>query len=338
MRELLIETAQAGQRLDKFLARCLPEASKSFLYRMLRKKNITLNDKKAQGNELLSARDVVRVWFSDETYLRFAGREETPETLRGQYPYVPLEILYEDEHTIFINKPAGMLSQRTEGEERSVCEYLIGYLLHTGQIDGEDLKRFRPSVCSRLDRNTSGVVACGKTVAGLSALSELFRERTLHKYYTCIVEGEVSREKLLDAYLVKDEASNTVRVMEGPVSGAKRIVTRYVPLLHGQVLDGGGRAAAVTALEVLLITGRSHQIRAHLASDAHPIVGDMKYAPEASVRFFRRACQVRRQLLHCARLQLPGLAGPLAQLSGKVIAAPLPEDFLRVMPQLRGQP
>ena len=370
MKELCVSAAEAGQRLDKYLGRYLPLAEKSFLYKMLRKKNITLNAKKAQGNELVAVGDVVRIWFSDETYEKFSGQQNAAKeaVLEQAYPYIPLEILYEDAHVILINKPAGMLSQKAKDTDRSLCEYLIGYLLHSGQITPQDLVRFRPSVCNRLDRNTSGIVACGKTMAGLAALSELFRDRSLHKYYLCLVDGAVREEAKLDGYLIKDEKTNQVMISPEAGRDGKRIITYYRPLMsvdtrcdkskqqaRAGATDNGERirvsaadapkrmgAAAVdnsekkkvTALEVLLVTGRSHQIRAHLASDGHPIIGDPKYGSERLNEHYRRGYGTRRQLLHCMRVEMPKLEGALAGLSEKTIYAPVPEDFLRIMPQL----
>ena len=177
MKELCIGSNEAGQRLDKFLGKYMDQAPKSFLYKMLRKKNITLNGKKALGNEILSAGDTVKLFLSDETVSKFS-RSRTQETYkpksRGQG--TKLDILYEDEHTIFINKPAGMLSQKAAPGDVSLVEHLIAYLLESGQITEEELRTFRPSVCNRLDRNTSGIVAAGKTLAALQELRAMFRE------------------------------------------------------------------------------------------------------------------------------------------------------------------
>ena len=159
MKELEVKAQESGQRFDKYLSRYLKEAPKSFLYKMLRKKNITLNGKKASGNEKLEVNDKVQLFFSDETLEKFMGEEK--EVKKGS-----LEILYEDENVIFINKPAGMLSQKAKKEDVSLNEYLAGYLLDSGAMTKEDFRTFHPAVCNRLDRNTSGIVAAGKTMAG----------------------------------------------------------------------------------------------------------------------------------------------------------------------------
>ena len=273
MKELCIGSNEAGQRLDKFLGKYMDQAPKSFLYKMLRKKNITLNGKKALGNEILSAGDTVKLFLSDETVSKFS-RSRTQETYkpksRGQG--TKLDILYEDEHTIFINKPAGMLSQKAAPGDVSLVEHLIAYLLESGQITEEELRTFRPSVCNRLDRNTSGIVAAGKTLAALQELSAMFRERSLLKYYLCLVKGGIKESRRIKGYLTKDRLKNTVSVQKEKAEDAALIETEYRPVSSGE---------GVTLLEVHLITGKTHQIRAHLAAEGHPIAGDYKYGDRA---------------------------------------------------------
>ena len=190
MKEIIITSREAGQRLDKYLGKYLREAPKSFIYKMLRKKNITLNGKKADGSEKVQEQDVVRLYFAEDTLNKFTGIKEKQD--RKIWPCRKLDIIYEDEQVCLINKPAGMLSQKAKPEDVSLVEYFIGYLLQSGQITEQELARFQPSVCNRLDRNTSGIVAAGKTMAGLQELSRLFHDRTMHKYYRCLVKGQIA--------------------------------------------------------------------------------------------------------------------------------------------------
>ena len=189
MRELVISKYEAGQRFDKFLAKYMELAPKSFFYKMMRKKNITLNGKKAAGNEKLEKGDTVKLFLSEETIEGFREKKK-----RAVHTGAKLDILYEDEQVMLINKPAGMLSQKAEKGDISMVEHLISHLLDTGEVTEEMLKTFRPSLCNRLDRNTSGIVAAGKTLQGLQMLSGLFKERTLHKYYLCIVKGVIKKK------------------------------------------------------------------------------------------------------------------------------------------------
>ena len=320
MREIRIGENESGQRLDKFLLKYMSLAPKSFIYKMLRKKNITLNGKKAQGNEQLRQGDAVKLFLSDDTIGKFS------ETRTAGYAETELDILYEDKHTIFINKPAGMLSQKAAAEDVSLVEHLIAYLLKTGQISEEALATFRPSVCNRLDRNTSGIVAAGKSLAALQQLSAMFRERSLKKYYLCLVHGRVTEARRISGFLSKDERTNRVRVQRAgerrsPQKEEARIETEYRPLRSG---DG------VTLLEVHLITGKTHQIRAHLAAEGHPIIGDYKYGMRSVNDSFKREYGLSTQLLHSCRLCFPECTGALSELSGREITAPVPDLFRRI--------
>ena len=224
MKEFIIEENEAGQRFDKYLAKLLREAPKSFFYKMLRKKNITLNGKKATGNEKLLKGDTIKLFLSDETFDKFAGSSQAARA------YCELDIVYEDPDIIIINKPAGMLSQPADDGEPSLVEYLTGYLLKKGDLTEEQLKTFRPSVCNRLDRNTSGMVCAGKSLAGLQFLSRIFHDRTLHKYYICLTKGKIEKPDHIRGYLHKDKKTNKVIVSRQEFKDSLPIETKYRPL------------------------------------------------------------------------------------------------------------
>lgn len=312
MKEIVINENEAGQRLDKFLGKLLKEAPASFYYKMLRKKNIVLNGKKATGNEKLTAGDSVKLFLSDETFEKFAGKRQTND-LAASVPNIALEIVYEDHDVLAINKPAGMLSQKAKKEDISANEYILQYLLESGTITRESLHTFKPSVCNRLDRNTSGILIAGKTLNGLQQMSKAFRERSMEKYYLAIVAGHISKPRRIEGFLKKDEKNNQVTILSEPSNDAKPIITEYRPLkLVGQV----------TLLEVHLITGRSHQIRAHLASIGHPVIGDTKYGNPRLNREFLKNAGVTHQLLHAYRLFLA---------DGTKIQADAPKEFERAL-------
>lgn len=316
MKQFIIGENEAGQRFDKYLAKLLKEAPKSFFYKMMRKKNITLNGKKATGNEKLSRGDEVKLFLSDETFEKFAGNTEVAKAV------CRLDIIYEDEDILLINKPAGMLSQPSDSREASLVEYVIGYLLEKGEITGESLKTFKPAVCNRLDRNTSGIVAAGKSLAGLQELSALFHDRTIHKDYLCLVENVIKNENYIKGYLHKVEKCNKVVIYDSKTEDALPIETFYTPW---------GDNGRVTLLKVRLITGRTHQIRAHLAGIGHPIAGDGKYGREAFNRSLREKYLLRHQLLHAYRLEFPEMKGKLERLSGRVFTAALSETFFHII-------
>lgn len=319
MRELTVKPNEAGQRLDKFLSKYMPLAPKSFFYKMMRKKNITLNGKKAAGQERLSEGDRIKFFLSDETVEKF--REKESSIYRHIVPETDLDILYEDKHIIFINKPAGMLSQKASKSDVSLVEYLISYMMERGQISEEELHTFHPSVCNRLDRNTSGIVAAGKTLAALQELSAMFRERRLKKYYLCLVAGKILTGGHISGFLTKNLKANRVSFSEKRTDGALPIETEYRPLCVGE---------DVTLLEVHLITGKTHQIRAHMASQGHPIIGDYKYGDRKINDRYRTEYGLSSQLLHSVRLCIPKSSGTLEALSGKMITAPLPNLFLKI--------
>lgn len=324
MREIRITENEAGQRLDKLLAKYLKEAPKSFLYKMLRKKNITLNGKKASGAEKLFQGDVVKLFLSDETIGKFSGREECIRPGRRE----SLDILYEDSHILLLNKPVGMLSQKAREQDVSAVEHLIGYLLDSKALTEQELKTFRPSVCNRLDRNTSGILAAGKSLAGLQELSRFFKDRSIGKYYLCLVWGDVKRPESIKGYLVKDGLTNHVRISQKEMPEGVRIETEYRPLA-----SGGG----MTLLEVHLVTGKTHQIRAHLASQGHPILGDYKYGiPKVNDRY-QKQYGLKSQLLHAWRLQMPKSEGTLGYLSGREFRAPPPGLFRQICAEQLGR-
>ncbi len=313
MQTIIVNSNEAGQRLDKLLFKHFNEAPKSFVYRMLRKKNIVLNGKKSTGADKLVIGDEICLYLSEETIAKFS------QTVIQKTAHQNLDIIYEDDHILLINKPVGMLSQKAKSTDESLVEYLISYLLDSGQITEAELGRFRPAVCNRLDRNTSGLVAAGKSLTGLQTLSEAFKNRTLHKYYQCVVAGTVKKSRHIAGYIKKNEQTNQVTVCQEPVADSVPIQTAYEPLA---AVNG------YTLLKVTLITGKTHQIRAHLASIGHPIIGDYKYGRRAVNDAAKKEFGISSQLLHAWKLVMPEqLPAPLTYLSGKEFTAPLPETF-----------
>ncbi len=316
MRQFCVTENEAGQRFDKFLTKYMDLAPKSFFYKMLRKKNITLNGKKAEGKEKLAKGDVIKMFLSEETIEGFRSGQK-----KAVHTEEKLAVLYENHHVMLLNKPCGILSQKACKEDISMVEHVISHLLATGEVTEEMLKTFRPSVCNRLDRNTSGILAAGKTLPGLQMLSEMFKERTVHKFYLCIVKGVIKEPEELSGWLLKDERTNQVRVFRKERDGAKQIHTRYHPI---------GDNGKETLLEVELLTGRTHQIRAHLASTGHPLLGDGKYGDVGWNEAFRKEYGLKGQLLHAYRLEMPVLGGEFSDMSERCFYAPAPELFLTI--------
>lgn len=322
MQEIKVTKNEAGQRLDKLLAKYLNEAPKSFFYKMMRKKNIVLNGKKATGNEKLEEGDIVKLFLADETIRKFSS-------VKIQRTKTNLSVIYEDQDVVLINKPVGMLSQKAKESDVSLVEHLISYLLDAGELSEETLKSFRPSICNRLDRNTSGIVVAGKSLSGLQKMGELFKERTLHKYYRCLVQGVIREDQYLKGWLKKDEKTNKVQILDRPSDPSDQpIETEYHPLWTKE---------GVTLLEVRLITGKTHQIRAHLASEGHPLIGDYKYGDRKLNDFYQKKYGLKSQLLHAYRLEFPVMEGVCSQLSEKVFIADVPPLFAKICKESRSE-
>lgn len=340
---------EAGQRFDKYLKKLLSEAPGSFIYKMLRKKNITLNGKKADGSEKLNVQDEVKLFLSEETFAKFASPmmriHETGENsdiieeleFAPNYPYIKLDIVYEDADILIINKPAGMLSQKAKPDDISANEYIIGYLLRSHSITPTELATFRPSICNRLDYNTSGLLIAGKSLKGLQETAEQLNSRFMEKHYRCLVKGWIRKPQMIDGWLQKEEKNNRVQISRTKLPESKYIKTSYTPLAcyqkkspsHGDgclkricFKDMDGDIDIFTLLDVHLITGRSHQIRAHLASVGHPIVGDGKYGDKKTNDFFARQFHIHTQMLQAYRLKLS---------DGRKFEAPPTAEFRRVL-------
>ena len=314
MEELHFNADITGERIDKFLDGRIESLSRSYIQKLIKEKKILVNQLPVKANYKLTTGDTILLQIPD------------PEPLDIQPENIPLDILYEDEQVMLINKPAGMLSQKAEKGDISMVEHLISHLLDTGEVTEEMLKTFRPSLCNRLDRNTSGIVAAGKTLQGLQILSGLFKERTLHKYYLCIVKGVIKEEQDVRGWLLKNEKTNQVRIFKNETKDARPIHTKYRPLA-----DNGQE----TLLEIELLTGRTHQIRAHLSYMGHPIFGDPKYGDAVLNKKLTSGYGLHMQLLHAWHLVFPELSGDFEGLSGKSIYAPAPKQFVSIA-QKRG--
>ena len=367
MREVIISEREEGQRLDRYLEKYMPDAPKSFFYKMMRKKNIVLNGKKVSGSERIQTGDQIKLFLADETIEGFRsgkkaqevdlgaqhlsqakrptngaqhlsqakrptnGAQQMPQAKRmekgarqgkielqqGHYDrnLPPLQIVYEDAQFLVVNKPVGVLSQKADRNDRSIVEQITDYLADNAADD-----TFRPGICNRLDRNTSGLIVAGKTVRALQDMNKRFKERTICKYYLCVVHGSVSKKQYLKGYLEKDSRTNKVTVRQQPGPNSVPIATEYLPLQQGMY-----QGESFTLLQVHLITGKSHQIRAHLASIGHPLVGDVKYSTKRASAFDREQLHQRVQLLHAWQL--------IFTAHGKeyVWKAELPDNFAQVL-------
>ena len=299
---LTITKNDAGQRLDKFLTKTYRNLPMSLLYKAIRKKDIRLNGKRCEANSRLQEGDSVYLFLPDDAL------EIAPPTYEFMHASRALDIVYEDEHVMLLNKKAGLLVHPDDKEFADTLIFRVQrYLYEKGEYDPAAEQSFTPALVNRIDRNTCGIVIAAKTAAALRILNDKLKNREIEKYYLCIVHGQMPKQTdTLEGYLEKNENQNRVYISDTPRPGARTIRTRYT------VLEQRGD---LSLLEIHLLTGRTHQIRAHLASIGHPLLGDGKYGTNA----LNKDTGFNKQALCSYRLQFDFTsdAGELEYLNGK---------------------
>ncbi|MGX8774889.1 MAG: RluA family pseudouridine synthase [Bacillota bacterium] len=321
-----IGSNDAGQRLDRFLRKYLKRAPLSAVYKIIRK-DLKLNGKRAKEDTVLAEGDVLSLFIDEE---RLAELTKEPAKRRAKRQFT---IAYEDDDVLIVGKPWGLLTHGDSHEKKNtLMNQVCGYLQDKGEYDPADEKTFTPSPVNRLDRNTTGLVIFGKTAEGLRQLTKLIRERDfVSKYYITIVAGDFRDEIVIEYRLVKDSGRNRVRISEAGQSA----VSEARPLER----SADGRFSVV---EVRLVTGRTHQIRVHLAGKGYPLAGDSKYGTSAAGRRANerlRKLGVTTQLLHAGRLafgDIPEEYSALCGLRNMEITAPVPAEFQRVWDEIKG--
>ena len=323
MKEVVVNKASEGQRIEKFVRKYLSEAPLGFIYKAFRKKDIKINGHWVNKEALVHEGDVVRIYVTDQ---QLADFQKPRPAVKREFPY---RIAYEDENVLIVDKPKGLL---VYGDAKGVRETLgnavLDYLYLKEEFDPTS-SSFTPSPAHRLDRNTSGLVVYGKTDAALKELTLLFKERTqIEKRYLALVVGDISEDGVINAPLWKDATSGRVYIRSVDKGGKEAVTKYYVKHRYG----------AYTLVEVELVTGRTHQIRVHFASIGHPLVGDEKYGDFESCRNVKRLTGLESQFLHAYSLEFKNVGGPLKALNNKHIVSPLPRELEIVKNILVGEP
>lgn len=312
MRTITINKNDGGQRLDKFLTKCIKGLPAALMYKYLRKKRIKVNGKRAEGSDMLREGDVITLFIPDE----FTNNKKAAEDTLLTRPN--LSIIYEDENIILLSKKPGQLVHDGDGDDggNTLIRHLKSYLYQKGEYDPETENSFAPSLCNRIDRNTGGIVIAAKNAETLRAVNEAIKAGDTDKRYLCAVHGRPSADSgVFEAHLFKNTKTKTVRVSDIPTRGSKPIKTGYKLIDYDKASD-------LSLLEVRLYTGRTHQIRAHMAHLGYPLLGEGKYG----VNKDDRRLSYKHQALYSYKLTFRAKEGVLAYLNGKTFTAE-PEEI-----------
>lgn len=303
MKEFTIQKNDAGQRLDRWLAKTLPLLPAPLAQKYIRLKRVKVNGKGSKRDVRLNVGDQLQLYINDEFFDR-----PTPENAFLSLYQPKLNILYEDDQIMLLDKRPGLVVHPDEHERvNTLLTHIQAYLYQKKEWSPYKENSFAPALCNRIDRNTGGIVIAAKTAEALRVMNQKIKDRELNKYYLCVVQGRMSPPKgKLEGFLFKDEVKKQVYVTDRPQPGAKTAVTLYRTLAveHG-----------LSLVECDLITGRTHQIRAQFAHAGHPLIGDGKYGRERENKKYGR----HGQALYSYRLEFHFAtdAGPLAGLDGK---------------------
>jgi len=312
MRELIIGKNDAGQRLDKFLTKTLYGMPPALMYRLIRQKKIKVNRKRAENGQMLCEGDTLQLFIADEFFEGGEKGGDKDELLRVR---PKLDIVYEDENILLLSKRPGVLvHDDKEGQNNTLLFHAKAYLYQRGEYDPEAEQSFAPALCNRIDRNTGGIVILAKNAEALRVMNEKIRDGETSKFYLCAVHGILRKKSdTLHAWLKKDSRTNMVKIYDGAnkPKDAKSIGTKYKVLAEK---DGN------SLLEVELLTGRTHQIRAQFSYIGHPLLGDGKYG----VNREDRTKGYKYQALYSYRLRFDfaDQSGHLGYLCGKEFSIP----------------
>ncbi|MEG0296479.1 MAG: RluA family pseudouridine synthase [Clostridium sp.] len=314
MERIEIGSNEAGQRLDKFLRKLLKDVPLSAIFKAMRKGDIRVNGKKQKENYALQVNDVI-----DIKYINSKKEDKAKKFIKVNA--TGMKIALEDENMIIVEKwPGVLIHPDQKGADPSLTDYVLSYLNEKGDYIPEKELTFTPASCNRLDRNTSGIVIFGKNFEALRGLNEMIREGNVEKYYMTLVKGRI-KDGIYKGYIKKNEEANISRVFDTKVADSKQIAMEVTTIKSN---------GAFSLLEINLITGRSHQIRAHLAHIGNPLIGDSKYGDRKLNSFFENRFGLNYQFLYAYKLIFRNATGRLEYLNNKTLAQALPPMFKKI--------
>ena len=317
MKKIQITENDANQRIDKYIKKLLVNAPTNFIYKMFRKKDIKVNGKKVNEKYILKNNDVVEMFLYEDKFKEFTATKDIYNVKKT------FKVLYEDNHVLIVYKPAGLLVHEDKNESvNTLTNQVLSYLASKNELDLSRENTFMPGPVHRLDRNTSGIVIFGKTLAALQVLNEMIKQRhCIEKSYLTICKGKVNQKRNLKGYIVKLDDQAQVKLVSKDYPGALTMETIVKPVKYNN---------DYSKVEVTLITGRMHQIRVHLSSIDHPIIGDRKYGDFELNKFVKKEFGLNHQLLHAYKIRFVKSFGILAYLQDKEIVCPVPKLFEKI--------
>ena len=317
MKNFIVQKGESGQTLEKYVKKAIPSLPLSYIEKLFRKKDIKINGHWQDKKAIVNTNDSISIYITDSDYDKFINGQKEIKSDN----YIEQFIVYEDENILLVNKPRGMLVQKDKANGKALDDLVLSYLKYKGEYI-EDNKAFTPGPAHRLDRNTAGLVIFGKNIATLQYLMSIMQDKSrIEKKYLALVKGRIDKPGKVDVPLKKIENKSLVKV-DSVANGAKEAITLYEPI---KIINN------MTLLSVQLLTGRTHQIRVHMAYIHHPVIGDNKYGDFLLNKEIEKKYGITNQILVANYLKFNNLDYPLDYLSGKTYQIEMPNNIVQIL-------